>query len=235
MAKSRPSGRSKGPRRDAAKSILNSTQGPRAKRKAQSALSPTALLTQATDFLQTGQPDAALPLAQRALALLQQLSSTPMSMSAGPPTQKKSTARASLPALNLLGEIYIELGDSENAASHFLEAIEADPEGAVPQSEGGGAERFLWMAQLCEEGGEDSIAWFERGCQILERDIVELEARSPGRVEVKDLLEEKKRRLAAALCGMVEVWMTDLSYVTNSLLNYAHCGPPECYMAKTLC
>ena len=164
------------------------------------------LLAQATALLQTGQPDAALPIAQRALALLQPASITPTS--------------ASLPALILLGEIYLELGDSESATSTFLTAVTLDPDGMVPECEGGGSEKFLWLAQLCEEGGEESIQWFEKGVKVLERAIKELDcAAQDGTREAERiaLLEEKKRKLAAALCGMVEVWMTDLSYVPRWL------------------
>ncbi|MCJ1436302.1 hypothetical protein MMC27_005680 [Xylographa pallens] len=203
MGKSRPSNRSKGDRRDKERSILNSTQVPRSKsRKLQVAVDPTALLTQATAFLQTGQPDAALPIAQRALALLQPASSTPTHLS--------------LPALNLLGEIFLELGDPASAATTFLQAVSLDPDGHVPENMGGGVEKFLWLAQLCEEGGEESIRWFEKGTGVLERDIADLEAQTATgtkKEESQVLLEEKKRKLAAALCGMVEVWMTDLSYV----------------------
>ncbi|MCJ1387524.1 NAD-dependent histone deacetylase sir2 [Xylographa bjoerkii] len=201
MAKSKPSNRSKGSRRDKERSVLNGTQVPRSKaRKSQVALNPTALLTQATAFLQTGQPDAALPVAQRALALLQPASSSPTPLS--------------LPALNLLGEIYLEIGDPASAANTFLQAASLDPDGLVHENEGGGAEKFLWLAQLCEEGGEESIRWFEKGTEVLERDLADLEAQVATGAHEEErpvLLEEKKRKLAAALCGMVEVWMTDLS------------------------
>ncbi|MCJ1399838.1 NAD-dependent histone deacetylase sir2 [Xylographa trunciseda] len=201
MGKSRPSNHSKGSRRDKERSILSGTQVPRSKaRKSQVALDPTTLLAQATALLQTGQPDAVLPIAQRALALLQPASSSPTPLS--------------LPALNLLGEIYLELGDPTSATNTFLQAVSLDPDGLVPENAGGGVEKFLWLAQLCEEGGDESIRWFEKGTEVLERDISDLEvqlAAGAKEEEKQVLLEEKKRKLAAALCGMVEVWMTDLS------------------------
>ena len=204
MGKSRPSNSSKGNRREKERSILNGTQVPRSKaRKSQIILDPTALLARATTILQTGQPDAALPFAQRALALLQPASNNPTHLS--------------LPALSLLGEIFIELGDPATASDFFLQAVSLDPDGHIPESEGGGVEKFLWLAQLCEEGGEESIRWFEKGTEVLERDIPDLEAQlATGTKEEEErevLLEERKRKLAAALCGMVEVWMTDLSCV----------------------
>lgn len=169
----------------------------------------TQLLTEATAFLHTGDPEAALPLALRALVLSQansnvisttQSSSTPIPV---PSTQQ------SLPALKLLAEINIELGDVEAARAYFLQAVDIDPEGEVFEDGGGGAEKFLWLAQLCEEGGEESVRWFERGAAVLRRDIALAEKAGGDRSG----LEEKKKKLAGVLCGIIEVYMTDLSYV----------------------
>ena len=52
------------------------------------------------------------------------------------------------------------------------------------------------------------MRWFERGAEVLRREIAVGEGKAGRELEV----EEKKRRLAGALCGVVEVWMTDLSY-----------------------
>ena len=87
----------------------------------------------------------------------------------------------------------------------------------MPEGDGGGAEKFLWLAQLCDNGGYESIAWFEKGLSILERELrllddsIQLEG--DAHVDRRGEAEEKRRKVAAALCGMVEVWMTDLSYV----------------------
>lgn len=210
MAKSKPFGQPKGKRTGSNKSILNGTQVPRSKaQKTQVAVDPAALLAQATALLYTGQPDAALPLIQRTLGLLRSLSG--------------EATPASISALNLLGEVYLELGDPASAADTFLLAVHIDPDGSIPEHEGGGAEKFLWLAQLCEEGGEQSIEWFEKGVKVLQQEVETLELeRSSGEVQIEPvawgkervfLLEEKRKKLAAALCGMVEVWMTDLSYV----------------------
>jgi tetratricopeptide (TPR) repeat protein len=202
MAKSRPSGPSKG-RRQLPKTSLNSLQVPRRKhRQQQTALSASALLTQATNLLHEGQADTALPLVRRALELFQSQSSQP---------------EASLPALTLLGEIYLELGDPSSAALTFAQAVKIDPDGTVPEDQGGGPEKFFWLAQLCEEGGEESIEWFKRGVNILEREIASLERSVEDGAKQHPKLEQMRKKLAAALCGMVEVWMTDLSYVISLL------------------
>lgn len=169
----------------------------------------TQLVNEATAFLHTGDPEAALPLALRALVLSQANSNDI------PPTQFNSapipapSSPESLPALRLLAEINLELGDAEAARAYFLQAVDIDSEGEISEDEGGGAEKFLWLAQLCEEGGEESVRWFERGAAVLRRDIARAEKEGGDR----DFMEEKKKKLAGVLCGIIEVYMTDLSYV----------------------
>lgn len=151
---------------------------------------PASLLAQATALLHTSQPDDALPLALRALALSQ-------------PDPSNPTPKALL-ALNLLAEINLELGDADEARTYFLQAVSLDPNGTIPESDGGGAEKFLWLAQLSEEGGHDSLHWFEKGAEILRRETSTLLNES--------LLLEKRKKLAGALCSIIELYMTDLSW-----------------------
>lgn len=152
---------------------------------------PSILLAQATILLQAGQTEAALAIAQRALEL-----ATPNS-----PTH--------LSAVNSVAEIYVELGEIDVAREHFLHAIEADPNGTIPESQGGGSEKFMWLAQLSELGGVDSVKWFEKGVSSLRHTIQQLEGTNdPEQVAT---LEEKKREMANALCGVAEIYMTDLS------------------------
>ncbi|KAL1642377.1 hypothetical protein SLS58_005451 [Diplodia intermedia] len=158
------------------------------------------LLAQATALLQTSQADEALVAARRAYALLH------------PDPEHTAPTAAALPALTLLGEINVELGDVDTARDYFLVAAALDEDGAVPEAAGGGAEKFMWLAQLCEEGGADSVAWFDKGAEVLRREIAELEARKQAGPERDVALDEKKRKLANALCGVVEVFMTDLSW-----------------------
>lgn len=181
MAKTKPSNR-------AGDSKKKSKSGDSKKSKA----SADELLTQATILLQTSQPDEALVAARRALNILQ-------------PTSKPTIA--ALPALNLLGEINIELGDPDSAREAFTVAILLDPEGAND-----GAEKFLWLAQLNEEGGAESVKWFEKGIEVLRREIEELDGKLVKKADVEDLLEEKRMKIATALCGIAEVYMTDLSW-----------------------
>ncbi|KAI5209762.1 hypothetical protein E4T42_03875 [Aureobasidium subglaciale] len=162
--------------------------------------SPEQLYDLAIQCVETSEPQQALEHAQNLLVLVRKL----------------QTPNAVLPALNLLGEISIELGDADAARDYFMQAVEADPEGAIPEAVGGGAEKFLWMAQLCEEGGAASVAWFERGAKVLKREIGELEAVQERDETAEVLLEEKRGKLANALCGVVEVYMTDLSWEADA-------------------
>jgi tetratricopeptide (TPR) repeat protein len=152
---------------------------------------PMKLLEQATILLQTGQADAALSIAQQALEIA------------------PSNSPAQLSSLNTIAEIYVELGEIDLARKHFLQAVELDPTGSIPESEGGGAEKFLWLAQLSELGGKDSVQWFEKGVGALRSVIQQLEANN-GPAQTLEL-EEKKRKMANALCGVAEIYMTDLS------------------------
>lgn len=182
MAKTKPSDRK------AKKSAKNGTSSSSKKPKT----SPEELLAQAAILLQTSQPDEALVAARRALNLLQ-------------PTSKPSIA--ALPALNLLGEINVELGDPDSAREAFQAAVLIDPEGASD-----GAEKFLWLAQLNEEGGAESVRWFEKGIEVLKRELSELEGKAAKNLGNEELMEEKKQKVANSLCGIAEVYMTDLSW-----------------------
>lgn len=172
------------------KSVLNGVGGAISKPQ-MAENNTTELLEKATILLQTGQAEAALPLAQRVLEL------------------SPENSPESLSAVNLVGEIYVELGDIDAARQTFLHAVQIDPEGTIPESQGGGAEKFLWLAQLSEQGGADSVGWYEKGVGALRNIIQSLEQST--KPEDATLCEEKRKKLATALCGVVEIYMTDLS------------------------
>lgn len=189
MAKLKPQERSRSSKRAQKKSKKSNGAGEK------SQTTPESLLSQALVHLQTSQADEALILARRALAILR------------PGAQPTKSA---LPAINLMGEINIEIGDIDAARQCFMEAAALDPSGDVPESVGGGSEKFLWLAQLNEEGGAQSVQWFEKGAIVLRKEISQLEKMEMGPIERSSLLE-KRAKLASALCGIAEVYMTDLS------------------------
>jgi tetratricopeptide (TPR) repeat protein len=166
---------------------------------------PAVLLAQAASLLQQGDVDKALKPAKRALDIIVK--------------DEDLEEEAALPALSLLGEINVELGDIDSAREYFLKAAQIDEDGEVSEEYGGGAEKFLWLAQLSEEGGRDSVGWFEKGAMALRLQIKQLSDSDTlsklqsGEYEmVQMMIEEKTRKLATALCGVVEVYMTDLSW-----------------------
>lgn len=152
---------------------------------------PSALLDQATILLQTGRVEEALASAQEALDIT------------------SGDATKQLPAWNLLGEINVELGEVDTARQNFLHAVQIDPEGTIPEAEGGGAEKFLWLAQLSDQGGVDSVQWFEKGVSSL-RQILQASEGKASKENASDI-EEKKVKLSNALCAVAEIYMTDLS------------------------
>ncbi|KAL8747139.1 MAG: hypothetical protein Q9184_007644 [Pyrenodesmia sp. 2 TL-2023] len=152
------------------------------------------LLAQASALLETSQADEALQIALRAFDKL----------------EKKGEAATvgALPTLSLLAEVYLELGDADAARDCFLRAVKLDPSGSIPESEGGGVEKFLWLAQLSEDGGQDSVKWFDKGVTVLRNELA-----STIDTEVQAV---KRKKLAAALCGVVEIYMTDLSWESDA-------------------
>jgi tetratricopeptide (TPR) repeat protein len=190
MAKTKPSNK-KAKRRD--RSILNKVAASPSKPSTPPP-SPYVLLAEASSFLQQGNIEAAVKPVQRALGVVD------------------PESEEALPALNLLGEIHVELGDIETARQYFLQAASIDEDGTAGEDIGGGAEKFLWLAQLSEDGGQDSVDWFEKGATSLRIQIQALLDRKKSDAEVEAVLLEKRRKLAVALCGVVEVYMTDLSW-----------------------
>lgn len=188
MGKTRP--HQKKTSKQARKKPVVNADGSVSKRKMNE--TPAELLKQSTALLQVGQPDTALTLAKQSLDL-----SAPNS-----PDQ--------LSALNTIAEIYVELGEIDAAREHFLRAVDLDPTGTISEAEGGGAEKFLWLAQLSEAGGAESVGWYKKGVSTLRQIIQALEEKT-GPEEVL-IAEEKKKTMANALCAVAEIYMTDLSW-----------------------
>lgn len=195
MAPTRPSKKAKSKNRNKA-------------RQANSAPSKPAkeLLADATAQLEQGDALGAVTLAKQALKVA-----------------LDSDDPRACAAYNLLGEINVELGDIDNARTCFLQAAQLDEDGALAEDLGGGAEKFNWLAQLSEEGGADSVTWFDKASVVLRAQIQVLtdatvEAKRKGSAygaverELEAKSEDKKRKLAETLCAVAEVYMTDLSW-----------------------
>lgn len=181
----------------------------RAQSKKQSTTStkpPKQLLAEATAHLEQGDAIGAITLAKQALD-----------------TALDTDDARACAAYNLLGEINVELGEIDAARAYFLEAVQLDTDGALPEELGGGPEKFNWLAQLSEEGGADSVKWFDQAAVCMRAQIQALaaaaaEAKRKGGVhgalenEIEAKVDEKKLKLAETLCAVAEVYMTDLSW-----------------------
>ncbi|KAI1336440.1 TPR-like protein [Xylariaceae sp. FL0016] len=122
-----------------------------------------------------------------------------------------------LAALGLLGQINLELGDLDTARAYFLRAAAIDPDGGKDEAVGGGPEKFLCLAQLSEDGGKDSVGWFEKGAAALKGQIAALEGARGRRTDEQAMaLDELKKKLAMTLCSVAEVYMTDLSWEADA-------------------
>ncbi|EGR45942.1 uncharacterized protein TRIREDRAFT_123437 [Trichoderma reesei QM6a] len=121
-----------------------------------------------------------------------------------------------LKALNLLGVLSVEDGEVEDARDYFLRAVKLDEEGTLDEKIGGGPEKFLFLAQLSEEGGQDSVQWFERGAAALRKQIQRLNDVANRTPEQQSALDELQSKLGGVLCAVAEVYMTDLSWEADA-------------------
>ncbi|KIW67455.1 hypothetical protein PV04_06704 [Phialophora macrospora] len=203
------------------KDILRSTSAPLVRtplKKSQKSIED--LLTEAAELLEQAQPELALPLAEEALQRLeadrrrQKPSQNGDEIDIEELLSLAAQGQPTLPtALVLAAEIRVALGDVDPARRNFTRAIHMDKDGALIS-----AEPWLWLAQLCEEGGRESIRYFEQACEVLRNEIDVLEEAVGGDDETgpKKVLDEKKAKLADALCAMAEVYMTDLSWEADA-------------------
>ncbi|OLN95960.1 putative assembly chaperone of rpl4 [Colletotrichum chlorophyti] len=161
-------------------------------------VNPALLLVDATTKLQEGDLETAATAAKKAL---------------------DGTGKGGdyeLAAVNLLGLISVEMGEIDDARAYFLRAVELDQDGSIDERIGGGPEKFMWLAQLSEEGGQDSVNWFEKGASSLRGQIQALVDLPRRNAEQETALEERKRKLGGTLCAVAEVYMTDLSWEADA-------------------
>ena len=156
--------------------------------------SPSSLLADAETLFEVGNLDEAIALAAKALETT------------------GSGGDFELRSLNLLGTLLIETGEIEEAQSYFERAVKLDEDGMMDEKVGGGPDKFLFLAQLSEDGGQDSVKWYERGASTLRQQIQKLSNLATRTPEQQATLEEKQQKLGGVLCAVAEVYMTDLSW-----------------------
>ena len=168
------------------------------------------LLTEAASLLEQSQPESALPLAEEALRRLETERNAAPEPTIDDLLQLAAHGKPILPtALTVAAEVHLALGDASSARTCFQRAVQIDPDGALVS-----ADPWLWLAQVSEEGGKESILCFEKGCEVLRNEIEVLQDSLPESADegVGKILDERRAKLADALCGMAEVYMTDLSW-----------------------
>lgn len=166
--------------------------------------STESLLEEAASHLEHSQPEKAQPLVQEALRRLESDSAnSDIEILLQNAAQEKATFPA---ALVLRGDVSLALGDADTARKQYELAVKIDSNGALVS-----AEPYLQLAQLCEEGGRKSIYYFDKAIEVMKNEIEVLDEQME--VEgTQEIVDSRRGRVADALCGMAEVYMTDLSW-----------------------
>ncbi|KAK5092298.1 hypothetical protein LTR70_005608 [Exophiala xenobiotica] len=193
--------------RNNSKDILRSANAPLVKSAlpSRSQKSTEDLLAEAATLLEHSQPDEALPLVQEALQRLE--ADKPAYSDIDILLQTAAQEKATFPTALVLGaDICSALGDIDKARAQYELAVRLDPDGALVS-----AEPYLELAQLCEEGGRKSVAYFEKAVEVIKNEIDALDEQMDveGTQQIVDL---RRSKLADALCAIAEIYMTDLSW-----------------------
>ncbi|CAM9782080.1 unnamed protein product, partial [Choristocarpus tenellus] len=118
-----------------------------------------------------------------------------------------------------VAEVMLQVGNTEVASQVLNRSISLSPDQ--------GAEKYLYMGQLHE--GLDSLTFYEKGLQILHRDLL-VGDQQEATVAVL------KQKLCSAYCSVAELFLTDLCFESdaegrcqaalNRSMEY-DCGGPE--------
>ena len=204
-------GKTKTKSRSNSKDVLRSTNAPLVKSPVtnKSRKSTEDLLEEAATHLEHSQPEQALSLVQEALKRLE--ADTQAYSNVDTLLQNAAQEKATFPsALCLGGDINLALGDVDKARSQFELAVQIDSNGALVS-----AEPYLQLAQLCEEGGQKSIDYYDKAIEVLRNEIDVLDDQMD--VEgTQEIIDARRARVADALCAMSEVYMTDLSWEADA-------------------
>ena len=167
------------------------------------------LLEEASTHLEHSQPEQALPLIQEAISRLEGDKAAYADIDTL--LQTAAQEKATFPTALVLGaDIYLALGDIEKARSLYELAVKIDPDGALVS-----AEPYLQLAQICEEGGQTSVDYFDKAIEVMKNEIEVLDEQMT--IEgTQEIVDSRRSRVADALCGMTEVYMTDLSWEVDA-------------------
>ncbi|XP_041649787.1 probable assembly chaperone of rpl4 isoform X2 [Cheilinus undulatus] len=111
---------------------------------------------------------------------------------------------SNLQALDMLGHIYSELGDTQKAKGVFLRAVELSPDA--------GHSKYMYLGQI--HSGQEALDYYNRGIQVLlsvlekqEQTTVQAGAAAPPEQD-PDLPTVKD--VSAAYCSIAEIYLADL-------------------------
>ncbi|XP_072250459.1 uncharacterized protein [Leuresthes tenuis] len=108
-----------------------------------------------------------------------------------------------LQALDMLGNIYSELGDMQKAKGVFLRAVELSPDV--------GHSKYMYLGQI--HTGQEAVDYYTKGIQVLlsaleKQDTTAQAAAAAPAEEDGDLPTAKD--VSAAYCSIAEIYLTDL-------------------------
>ncbi|XP_077382383.1 uncharacterized protein LOC144021951 [Festucalex cinctus] len=109
-----------------------------------------------------------------------------------------------LQALDMLGHISSELGDTEKAKGVFLRAVELSPDV--------GHSKYMYLGQL--HTGQDAVGYYTKGIQVLLSALdkqAQTTAQAGAAAPVDDDLElPTMKDVSVAYCSIAELYLTDL-------------------------
>ncbi|KAF2077482.1 hypothetical protein CYY_001181 [Polysphondylium violaceum] len=134
--------------------------------------------------------------------------------------------------MDTIGEILLEMGDLEQAKSYFFKSIQTNPEES--------ASAYMNLGQLV--GGDDAVRCYNKGIEIMERELHRLVSNGaastsvPKPLSTKDAgltdeqeLEEDyedeeeqdpvadiKQQICSACCSLAELYLTDQCFDDNA-------------------
>ncbi|XP_037130388.1 probable assembly chaperone of rpl4 isoform X2 [Syngnathus acus] len=109
-----------------------------------------------------------------------------------------------LQALDMLGHISLELGNTEKAKEVFLRAVELSPDV--------GHSKYMYLGQL--HTGQEAVGYYTKGTQILLSALDE-EAQTTAQAEAATSVDDDSdlptmKDVSTAYCSIAELYLTDL-------------------------
>lgn len=108
-----------------------------------------------------------------------------------------------LQALDMLGHIYSELGDTQKAKGAFLRAVELSPDD--------GHSKYMYLGQI--HTGKEAVDYYTKGIQVLLSALEKQETTTPaGAAALPDENSElpTAKDVSVAYCSIAEIYLTDL-------------------------